>query len=93
MGVYRKRPVTVEARQLNADNWSQVEEIARWAGAEIVDVDAFLAHNDTALLAISTLEGVMYAEDGDWVIRGIRGEFYPVRPDNFNATYEPIVRL
>lgn len=93
MGLYRKRPVVIEARRLNADNWPQVEEIATWADAEIVDVAAFLAHNDSALLAIHTLEGVMYAEDGDWVVRGIHGEFYPVKPEIFEATYEPMVRL
>lgn len=39
-------------------------------------------------IAITTLEGVMHASEGDWVIRGVQGEFYPCKPDIFDATYE-----
>ena len=40
-------------------------------------------------VAIPTLEGTMRAEIGDWIIRGVKGEFYPCKPDIFEATYEP----
>lgn len=40
-------------------------------------------------LLIRTLEGVMEARDGDWIIKGVKGEFYPCKPDIFAATYEP----
>ena len=40
-------------------------------------------------IAITTLEGIMIASPGDWIIRGIQGEFYPCKPDIFEATYEP----
>lgn len=41
-------------------------------------------------LTIKTLEGVMRADPGDWIIRGIKGEIYPCKPDIFEATYEPV---
>jgi hypothetical protein len=41
-------------------------------------------------IEISTLEGVMRADPGDWIIKGIAGEFYPVKPDIFEATYEAV---
>ena len=40
-------------------------------------------------IAIDTLEGAMHASPGDWIIRGVAGEFYPCKPDIFAATYEP----
>jgi hypothetical protein len=43
-----------------------------------------------AFMLIETLEGVMRAEVGDWIIRGVKGEFYPCKPDIFAATYEPV---
>jgi hypothetical protein len=89
--LYRRKPVVVEARRINADDWGQVTEIAQWCNADIVDVDNFLAYDDSAVMAITTLEGVMYAEDGDWIIRGVIGEFYPIKSHVFEATYEPVV--
>lgn len=41
------------------------------------------------MLAIYTLEGMMTAREGDWIIKGIQGELYPCKPDIFEATYEP----
>lgn len=47
------------------------------------------AYNDQpAHIAIQTLEGVMTASPGDWIIRGVQGEFYPCKPDIFATTYE-----
>ena len=40
-------------------------------------------------ISIPTLEGVMTADEGDWIIRGVAGEFYPIKPDIFEATYAP----
>lgn len=45
---------------------------------------------DTGFMLIATLEGVMQAKPGDWIIRGVQGEFYPCKPDIFEATYEPV---
>ena len=44
----------------------------------------------TGALMIATLEGVMSASPGDYIIRGVKGEFYPCKPDIFHATYEPV---
>ena len=46
-----------------------------------------------AVLHIDTLEGVMTASSGDWIIQGVRGEFYPCKPDIFEATYEPVEEI
>lgn len=45
---------------------------------------------DQWLPAIETIEGTMRVNPGDWIIRGVKGEFYPCRPDIFDATYEPV---
>ncbi len=76
---YRKKPVTVEAMgPLSYDN---AASIAHWCGGGVTRaLDA---------VAIETLEGTMRAALGDWVIRGVQGEFYPCKPDIFAATYEP----
>ena len=46
------------------------------------------AHTDGNVLVLGTLEGEMSAQPGDWIIKGVQGEFYPVKPDIFDATYE-----
>ena len=52
---------------------------------------ASLAHDaGHPQLLIHTLEGVMRANFGDWIIRGVKGEFYPCKPEIFEATYEPV---
>lgn len=73
---YRKKPVTVEARQ-----WFCKGHLPTWAqkaGTEYAEC-----------VLIETLEGVMRAEPGDWIIRGIKGEVYSCKPDIFALTYEP----
>lgn len=86
MGMYRKKPVVVEARLLAED---VAPEIALWCGGRLVeDFTPFTKH--VLGLDIPTLEGVMRADVGDWVIRGVKGEFYPCKPDVFAATYEEI---
>ena len=80
-GRYRKRPVVIEAAQLGVD-YDRDCEIVRWCGGEATGEHG-------ALLAIYTLEGRMLAGPGDWIIKGVQGEFYPCKPDIFEATYEP----
>jgi len=80
--LYRKRPVTIEAVQWHGDN---LEEIVAFAGDDVFwDVDS-------QTLRVGTLEGVMVASQGDFVIKGIDGEFYPCKPGIFQATYEPLL--
>lgn len=84
---FRKRPVEITALQLTREN--------------VADVEAFInariqpkklpgpGRGITDGLLIHTLEGDMRASWGDWIIRGIEGEFYPCKPDIFEQTYEP----
>ena len=81
---YRKKPVVIEAMQLTADN---VHEAAAWSGADLGYTFGAPAPD---ALDIHTLEGTMAAHLGDWIIRGVQGEFYPCKPDIFAATYEPV---
>lgn len=83
---FRKKPVVIEAVQFNGNNRREVlsfvypgmsEDGLR--GAEIMRLP----------VVISTLEGDMTASPGDWIIKGVKGEFYPCKPDIFEATYEP----
>jgi len=79
---FRKKPVVIEARQLSNDN---VLELYHWIAPSRCEWDT-----DPAELRIRTLEGVMVASEGDWIICGVKGEFYPCKPDIFAATYEPV---
>jgi hypothetical protein len=81
---YRKRPVEIQAIQWTGRNTAQ---ICTWVGGKTRDISLL---GERAALAIHTLEGVMRADVGDWIIRGIKGEFYPCKPDIFEATYEPV---
>jgi hypothetical protein len=79
---YRKKPVLVEAIQYRVDN---IKEIEKFVGKELR-----VAWSSPTFpnLFIPTLEGDMVAQKGDWIIRGIEGEFYPCKPGIFKATYE-----
>ena len=82
---YTNQPVTIEAIQF-ADDADTISNIHGFLGAETTVVSY---ENPTApVLKINTLEGVMTAQVGDWIIKGIKGEFYPCKPDIFEATYE-----
>lgn len=73
----RKLPRIVQAVQLRLDNMAEIEE---FVGGDI--------GNTAEGLVIATLEGAMHVSLGDWVIRGVQGEFYPCKPDIFAETYE-----
>lgn len=75
---YRKKPVVIEAKQF-ADKFDGLP-IAEWCGGKY-DHNNYEVH-------IATLEGVMKASMGDYVIQGVQGEFYPCKPDIFEQTYE-----
>ncbi|SHT85455.1 Uncharacterised protein [Mycobacteroides abscessus subsp. bolletii] len=84
---FRKKPVEIEAKQIT-DDLSAID-IVGWMNSHGVSVELSGARRPFAL-KIATLEGVMLAEPGDWVIRGVAGEFYPCKPDIFAQTYETI---
>ena len=81
MKKYRKKPVVIEAMQWNGrtDQWDELSSF-------IKSSHAF----DNGRLHIFTSEGVMEAAEGDWIIKGVKGEFYPCKPDIFAATYEEV---
>ena len=83
---YRKKPVVIEAVQFDRTNGTIV---AKWCGGRWMSEVKPSDPTDVAeWVAIPTLEGTMRAEIGDWIIRGVAGEFYPCKPDIFDATYE-----
>ncbi len=83
MPFFTKKPVTIEARQHDGSSSSAVE-IVRWI--VLCNREAQFADNK---LTIETLEGTHMANPGDWIIKGVAGEFYPCKPEIFDQTYEP----
>lgn len=81
MPKYRKKPVVVEAMEFTEQdkdivfNWITCSKSPEWI-------------DDKPALSILTLEGKMTAELGDYIIKGVNGEFYPCKPDIFHKTYE-----
>lgn len=102
---YRKRPVEVEAMRYDGPAWLPARNGHRPTSAdEFAEVRRFcvgqfaMAHVGTVTHggpnqyapAIRTLEGVMRISPGDFIIKGVKGECYPCKPDIFEATYEPV---
>jgi hypothetical protein len=84
--LFRKKPVVIEARQLVRH---EGESIAHWCGGQWLSLyGRGDKGEDISHVLIPTLEGTMRADLGDWIIKGVRGEFYPCKPDIFTATYE-----
>lgn len=83
MNKYRKKPVVIEAVQ---NVVGRAETISTWMKSH-----GCHPRWDGESFYIKTLEGEMQASRGDWIIRGVKGEFYPCKPDIFEATYEPVM--
>jgi len=88
MSKFRKKPVVIEARAVLDRNGQSPESIAAWCGGCVVN--NFGHPSGKVAIQINTLEGAMTAQYGDWIIRGVQGEFYPCKPDIFAATYEAV---
>lgn len=86
MAKYRKKPVVIEARRLNALDYDECCDIVRWCSGRAVGPEE--GYGENAMLVIPTLEGEIIANADDWIIKGVKGEFYPCKPDIFEATYE-----
>lgn len=93
---YRKKPIVIEARKVPAEPTiddqnararyiSERDSITDWC-----DGYALRDEGESAHIVISTLEGDMRANPGDWIIKGVNGEFYPCKPDIFEKSYEPV---
>lgn len=88
MSKFRKKPVVIEAFQYRTDGPTPVPE---WMTDAMSRGDAYWTSiTAPSPLAIKTLEGVMTAQPGDYIIKGVQGEIYPCKPDIFEATYEPV---
>lgn len=89
MSLFRKKPVVIEAMQFKG--YGSYDPILRWMRSCNSTVWESAAFDPLTLtMVIGTLEGDMAASYGDWIIRGVKGEFYPCKPDIFEATYEAV---
>ncbi len=91
---FMKRPVVIEAIRYTGDAREAIEftgkspEFDKWFSS----MEEYERHveADGGVFKIFTLEGVMEAHPGDWIIRGVKGEHYPCKPDIFEATYDQV---
>ena len=94
MPKYRKKPVVVEAVRWTGSN---LEEIRNFVGSDLIEEYVELFDIKRTLkemlvdIAIDTLEGTMRVDYGDYIIKGVKGEFYPCKPDIFLKTYEEVI--
>lgn len=78
---YRKKPIVIDAIQWTGEN---IDEVCEFVPQEIWNCIT------DKKLDIRTLEGVMVVSNGDYIIKGIKGEFYPCKPDIFESSYEKV---
>ena len=81
MTAFRKKPVVIDAVQFDGTNFSEIDSFMEGANG---------FQEFPPRVVILTLEGTMYGDVGDWIIKGVKGEFYPCKPDIFEATYEVV---
>lgn len=83
MSKFRKKPVVIDAVQWEATqkSWEEISNLGCPTKPGEMGSESFL---------IPTLEGDMKASKGDYIIKGVNGEFYPCKPDIFEKTYEPV---
>lgn len=92
---YIKKPIEIEAIQLKEDNIIEVFDFLDEANyKETKSTEELEDFNQRMLkqgyIEIETLEGIMKASFGDYIIKGVKGEFYPCKPDIFQVTYEEV---
>lgn len=83
MAKFRKKPVVIEAVQWNGGNFDDIYGFMCESKSPISDTPS-------GEIVIHTLEGNMFAQIDDWIIKGVNGEFYPCKPDIFEKTYEKV---
>ena len=87
MAKYRKKPVVIEAVQWTGENIAEIVIFMQPQGPTHLTP---FSDKDKAFL-IDTLEGSLKVSLNDWIIRGVKGEYYPCKPDIFEQTYEPVI--
>lgn len=86
MTKYRKKPVEIEAFRYTLGC-----PYPRWFADALSDGTVNVHRiNNECFVACNTLEGIMRGEEGDWIIKGVKGEIYPCKSDIFELTYEPV---
>jgi len=94
MGKYKKKPIVIDAIQWTGHNADEIKEFAGEACNVIHSTggsaDGQGYPQDYIKITFKTLEGTMQAMEGDWIIKGIKGEFYPCKPEIFRETYEAV---
>ena len=101
--LFTKKPVTIEAMQLTSDAaqwhavylWVEANTLGSFAPLGVIEGRKPCPPSGVSIdprdgrLIISTLEGLHWADEGDWIIRGVQGEFYPCKDAIFRETYQP----
>lgn len=90
MPFFRKKPVVIEAKKYDG-TMESARSIAAWAHEGCPpEANAVISVSVGQCLTVRTLEGMMTASAGDYIIKGVNGEFYPCKPDVFEKSYEPV---
>lgn len=100
MPLFRKKPVIIEAVQFDDVMFERSgsfnvlfgteEDLPKWLRDALVDERVFPVSDEPPQLVVKTLEGDHIASPGDWIIRGVKGELYPCKPEIFAMTYDPV---
>ena len=100
MAFYRKKPVMIEAVQFESVsfagqghysiNFDTVADLPKWLRNAMMDGDIVPDIVEEGGLIVKTLEGRHIASPGDWIVRGVKNEIYPCKPDIFAMTYDPV---
>ena len=85
---FRKKPVVIEAIEYTGYNGRELKEWSDGAMIQSPVLEPAPDYPNGSYVQIKTLEGVMTGIIGDWIIKGVNGEFYPCKPDIFKKTYE-----
>lgn len=88
MAFYRKKPVVIEAEQFTGDNFEKIIKFIGEQNLVAQEFDTDISKEFPTEIHIKTLEGTMIASRYDYIIKGIKGEFYPCKPDVFHKTYD-----
>ncbi len=91
MGRYRKKPIVIDAVQYagHGSVHGSANDIPEWF-FEAFEDGTLVPTNGADPLRVTTMEGDIVVSPGDWVIRGVKGELYPCKPDIFEETYEAV---
>lgn len=85
---YTKKPIAIEAIQISENNSWAIEQ---WSNNKVITspvLEPTISNPSGVYLQVYTLEGLMLAYPGDWIIKGVAGEFYPCKDNIFKLTYE-----